>query len=63
MTSFINKNKYEQPRESLHMIILIIFVKFQQNSIQALALIIRYCNSMCPHDSLMRIEYELTTLH
>ena len=61
MTSFINN---EQPKESLHMIImLIIFFKFQQNSVKALARIIRFCNSMCPHDSLMRIEYELTNSH
>jgi hypothetical protein len=30
MTSFINNNKNEKPKESLHMLMLIIFFKFQQ---------------------------------
>ena len=61
MTSFINNNKNEQPRESLHMIMLIIFIlipikfrlsTFSDNSLFAIARV---------HiTSLMRITYELT---
>ena len=58
MRSYVNNNKNEKPKESLHMLMLILFL-IPTNSAQALPRIIRFCNSMCTHESLMRIEYEL----
>jgi len=37
--------------------------QFQQNSVKAAVRVICFCNNMCPHDSLMPIEYELTNSH
>ena len=58
MRSYVNNNKNEKPKESLHMLMLILFL-IPTKFAQALPRINRFCNSMCAHDSLIPIEYEL----
>jgi len=63
-TSFIYNNKWKTKGKFAHdNNVNNLFVLFQHNSIKAVARIICFCNSMCPYDSLMWIEYELTNSH